>query len=554
MKSLSLLGINIVFSVLTLAVAIALFLLARGNDPDDYRQSISGVREIQQVASDWSIETARVRSDPLADFDSLAAFIPRMDQLKDLLMTTIRGIPDVPDRLANDVSAYVNAVEAREERIERFKTGYAIIRNSARYLPLAAANIVQSESVDADLSREVAALTNDINAYLTAPTDAAKGRLTVALERLEDRADGLAAPLPDHIANFIAHADVLLAQQAPTRELFSQATSSEISDLSAQLVNDLGVQLTRKSTLSSYYMNGMLAAAGAMILLWFVSGAVRLRSAGRVAAPATAQANERVGASATDAGPPARRIRALDGDASAKVLMAHRITAECVAARLAESARGISSTLETLRDVHEDVRAGARANGTDPAHALAQGESIVDEARRQATEIADTAERLASFSRGRSDVSYALVDINECVMDVIASTDAEAVASVVTEAGAVPEVFASRAEVCLMLEKVVENSLQAIDEANREDAEIRISTTAENDRASVTIMDNGVGMTPEVRGRMFEPFYTESDQRTGVGLSSTSHLVEKYGGTISVSSMAGGGTVTRIQLPGMSGG
>ena len=547
MKSPSLLGINIAFSVLMLAVAIGLFLLARGNDPDDYRRSVSGVREIQQVASDWSVETARVRSDPLADFDSLAAFIPRMDQLKDLLLTTIRGIPDVPDRLANDVSAYVNAVEAREERIERFKTGYAIIRNSARYLPLAAANILQSENVDADLSREVAALTNDINAYLTAPTDAAKGRLTVALERLDDRAEGLPAPLPDHIANFIAHADVLLAQQAPTGELFSQATSSEISDLSAQLVNDLGVQLTRKNTLSSYYMNGMLAAAGAMILLWFVSGAVRLRSAARVAAPVAAQASERVGASATDAGRPARPLRDLDGDASAKVLMAHRITAECVAARLAESARGISSTLETLRDVHEE-------NGTDPAHALAQGESIVDEAHRQASEIADTAERLGSFSRGGSDVSYALVDINDCVTDVIASTDAEAAASVVTEAGAVPEVFASRAEVCLMLEKVVENSIQAIAEASREDAEIRISTSAENDLASVTIIDNGVGMTPEVRARMFEPFYTASEGRTGIGLSSTSHLVEKYGGTISVSSMAGGGTVTRIQLPGMSGG
>ncbi len=105
-----------------------------------------------------------------------------------------------------------------------------------------------------------------------------------------------------------------------------------------------------------------------------------------------------------------------------------------------------------------------------------------------------------------------------------------------------------------MLEKVVENSIQAIRDADREDGEIRISTSAENDRASVTIIDNGVGMTPAVRGRMFEPFYTASEGRTGVGLSSTSHLVEKYGGTISVSSMAGGGTVTRIQLPGMSGG
>ena len=233
--------------------------------------------------------------------------------------------------------------------------------------------------------------------------------------------------------------------------------------------------------------------------------------------------------------------------------MAHRITAECVAARLAESARGISSTLETLRGIHEDVRAGDRANGADPAHALEQGESIVDEARRQASEIADTAERLTSFSRGQERrelrprrhqrLCHGGHRQYRCGGRPRPSSP---------KAGAVPEVFASRAEVCLMLEKVVENSLQAIAEANREDAEIRISTSAENDRASVTIIDNGVGMTPEVRGRMFEPFYTASEGRTGVGLSSTSHLVEKYGGTISVRSMAGGGTVTRIQLPGMS--
>ena len=96
------------------------------------------MRQIQQLSSSWSIEIARVRSDPLADFDSLAAFIPRMASLKESLSDASRRIPGLPDRLANDIRGYLSAVDAKEERIERFKTGYAVVRNSTRYLPLAA--------------------------------------------------------------------------------------------------------------------------------------------------------------------------------------------------------------------------------------------------------------------------------------------------------------------------------------------------------------------------------------------------------------------------------
>ena len=51
---------------------------------------------------------------------------------------------------------------------------------------------------------------------------------------------------------------------------------------------------------------------------------------------------------------------------------------------------------------------------------------------------------------------------------------------------------------------------------------------------------------------MFEPFYTSKENRAGLGLTTTSHLVEKYGGTYSVSSHEGAGTVTRIELPGIA--
>ena len=543
-------------TALAVGAAAILFWLARNNDPAAYRESIAGVRQIQQVAADWSIETARVRSDPLADFDSLAAFIPRMDELKQVLLATIRGIPDIPDRLANDVSAYVNAVEAREERIERFKTGYAIIRNSARYLPLAASNIVQSPDVEAQLSREVSALTNDINGYLTAPSDAVKGRLTVALERLSDRAEDLDAPLPDHVANFIAHADVLLAQQAPTGELFSQATSSEISDLSAQLVEDLGFELTRKNQLSTSYVNGMLGAAGVLLLVWLVAGAVRLRSASAPAPAAAAETRATDEAADPDAASlPAHRGHAGSRDdawAATKLLMSHRILSDSVASRLAGAAREINDALDALREVRGDFNGARAANGEALQSVVEQGAQALSGVRERVGTITDMADRLSEFSRAHGDVSYTLLDLNDCVREVVDEAHAESVAEVTVEEGTVPEVFASKAEVCLMLEKVVENSLQAIAAAGRERGELQIATGTDGGKATVTIIDNGVGMTAETRERMFEPFFALDGTRAGVGLISTTHLVEKYSGAISVSSMAGGGTVTRIQLPGMS--
>jgi len=73
--------VGLVASVVIVASAVALYFLAREHDPDNYRHSIAQVRQIQQLASDWSVETARIRSDPMADYDALVAFVPRMDQL-----------------------------------------------------------------------------------------------------------------------------------------------------------------------------------------------------------------------------------------------------------------------------------------------------------------------------------------------------------------------------------------------------------------------------------------------------------------------------------------
>ena len=87
--------LGVVVSVLLLAAGGALYVLS-GNygDSRHYRAALTLVREIRQLSSEWSIEAARVRSDPLADFDSLTAFVPRITRLKESLSDTTRRIPD----------------------------------------------------------------------------------------------------------------------------------------------------------------------------------------------------------------------------------------------------------------------------------------------------------------------------------------------------------------------------------------------------------------------------------------------------------------------------
>jgi PAS domain S-box-containing protein len=67
----------------------------------------------------------------------------------------------------------------------------------------------------------------------------------------------------------------------------------------------------------------------------------------------------------------------------------------------------------------------------------------------------------------------------------------------------------------------------------------------------VTVADSGSGMLEETRQRIFEPFFTTkpAGQGTGLGLSVSYGIVQAHGGSISVESQAGSGSVFRVYLP-----
>ena len=68
----------------------------------------------------------------------------------------------------------------------------------------------------------------------------------------------------------------------------------------------------------------------------------------------------------------------------------------------------------------------------------------------------------------------------------------------------------------------------------------------------ITIRDNGIGITPDVKEKIFNPFFTTKPAGEGAGLGlSISHdvIVKQHGGSIEVDSQPGEFTEFRIILP-----
>jgi signal transduction histidine kinase len=79
---------------------------------------------------------------------------------------------------------------------------------------------------------------------------------------------------------------------------------------------------------------------------------------------------------------------------------------------------------------------------------------------------------------------------------------------------------------------------------------ITCSTRSRDLHAILEIVDQGVGMPPEVRERCLEPFFTtKGDAGTGLGLAMVTSIVQRHGGKMEIESEPGAGALIRIELP-----
>jgi signal transduction histidine kinase len=108
-----------------------------------------------------------------------------------------------------------------------------------------------------------------------------------------------------------------------------------------------------------------------------------------------------------------------------------------------------------------------------------------------------------------------------------------------------PPLKADREYLRQSLLNLILNSLQAMPEGGTLTLEAKTS----NGNFLISVTDTGIGIAPEHRPRIFEPYFTTKPKGSGLGLAITRRIVEAHGGTITVTSEAGGGCRFLISLP-----
>jgi two-component system sensor histidine kinase HydH len=175
----------------------------------------------------------------------------------------------------------------------------------------------------------------------------------------------------------------------------------------------------------------------------------------------------------------------------------------------------------------------------EKGHAKAQ--RVVAEAIRLESLTNDLLEFARSGEIHRADVDPATV-LTEVARELESDREEGSRIQVVTSAA--PSRWSLDADrIRQVLTNLLENALQA------GEGEVVAEARLDGKNLLFRVRDHGAGIDEAHRERLFEPFYTQRTQGTGLGLAVCRRLVELHGGTITASNHPDGGAVFEVALP-----
>ncbi|MBF0479455.1 MAG: PAS domain S-box protein [Candidatus Omnitrophica bacterium] len=175
-------------------------------------------------------------------------------------------------------------------------------------------------------------------------------------------------------------------------------------------------------------------------------------------------------------------------------------------------------------------------------------DAVIAESKEGLERIKNIVLDMKTFSR-RDDLSRMPADINHILDGVIniVWNEIKYKAKLVKNFQPLPLINCNPQQIGQVFMNLLINAVQAIDEQGQ----ITVSTYLKNNFAVVEIADTGRGIPADVRGNIFEPFYTtkKTGESTGLGLSISLEIINRHQGKIDLESEIGKGTTFIVRLP-----
>jgi signal transduction histidine kinase len=227
--------------------------------------------------------------------------------------------------------------------------------------------------------------------------------------------------------------------------------------------------------------------------------------------------------------------------ASTERIAARREIARRVAHEIKNPLAPIRAAVETLR------RLRARQ---DPAF-----DEYFDEATRT---VLDEVQRITRIVSEFTEFAR-LPAPNPAPLDVVETLRAQAAlhessgTPIAFSSSPCPALNADRDQLVQLFSNLLQNAQYAAESRSARDGlapQVTVHVRpAGADKICVVVSDNGPGLAPEMRARLFEPYATNKPGGTGLGLAIAQRIVVEHGGEIAYSESPGGGATFTVELP-----
>lgn len=142
-------------------------------------------------------------------------------------------------------------------------------------------------------------------------------------------------------------------------------------------------------------------------------------------------------------------------------------------------------------------------------------------------------------------------DVNAIVRSALALFDGrlEGVDVETSLAGDLPKVMADPEAIKRAVANLVDNAVEAMQNSLLREVHISTALLVAKDMVEIVVSDTGEGVTPELKEKLFLPYFSTKRRGTGLGLTIVSRIVEDHRGTIRVEENAPVGARFIVELP-----
>jgi signal transduction histidine kinase len=184
----------------------------------------------------------------------------------------------------------------------------------------------------------------------------------------------------------------------------------------------------------------------------------------------------------------------------------------------------------------------------DTAFLFQDAMDLIEESLEGLNRVKNIVSDLQGFSR-RSDNHRELADINKALQTTlnVLSNQLKYHVELQLDLAELPQVECDISKLHQVFLNIIVNAAQSIEQKGI----IKIATRIDNGQITISIADNGCGMSEEVQQQIFSPFFTTkpTGKGTGLGLSLSYNIIKEHGGNLRVESTPGVGTTFFIVIP-----